>query len=472
MQLPIIAIVGRPNVGKSTLLNAVAGRRVSVVDPTEGVTRDRVSIHLEHGGAAFELMDTGGIGIVDVQDLSADVERQIAVALDTASVIVFVVDGRAGLTPFDQEIARRLQRMGRPVLLAANKCESRTTEDGLGEFARLGFGDPVPLSAQNRMGTRDLLDAAVALLPPDRPSELPREHLKVAIVGRRNADKSTLTNAIARSERVIVSEKPGTTRDAVDVWVERDGEHWILIDTAGITTHAADGRDPIQWYSEHRAFRAVRRADVVILLLDATRDAVGLERRIAREVYDAGKPCLLVANKWDLVDGFRTGEFEDYYRKTLPHLARAPLAFVSAKNRMNVQQTLDVCRDLHAQSQRRLGTGELNRFVKDALDTNLPKPRHGKTGKILYAAQVGVSPPTVVLHVNDPRLFDQNWRRYLENRFRDTFDFSEVPVRIEVRERRRKALAELKGGTRKRTPDDAAPDDEPLDDDVFDSEEE
>jgi GTP-binding protein len=437
MSLPVVAIVGRPNVGKSTLLNAAAGRLVSVVDPTEGVTRDRVSVPMVLDGKAFELVDTGGIGIVDLQDLSPLVEKQIRVALDAATAVVFVVDAKAGVTSLDQRIARELHELGKPVVFAANKTESMKLRQSLGEFERLGFGAPLMLSAQNKENVSTVIEAAVAHLPDDGPSELPEVMLEVAIVGRRNAGKSTLVNALAGSERVIVSEKPGTTRDAIDVSIRRGRDTWLLIDTAGVTTHAHDGKDPIQWYSEHRAYRSVRRADVTILLLDVTKEAAGLEKRLASEIEKAGKPCLLAANKWDLVKGRRTGEFEEYFRKVLPGLDRAPMAFVSAITKLNTTRMLDVCADLHRQSTQRLTTGQINRFVAIAIEQRAPRIKSSQRARIYYATQVGVSPPSIALFVNDPDLFDPAFRRYLEHRFRDTFPFPEVPVRLDFRRRER-----------------------------------
>ncbi len=444
MSLPVVAIVGRPNVGKSTFLNAAVGRLVSVVDPTEGVTRDRVSVPIIVDKHAFQLVDTGGIGIVDVQDLSPLVEAQIRTALEEASVVIFIVDAKAGVTALDQRIARELKQLAKPTVFAANKAESMRIRQSLSEFEQLGFGAPLTLSAQNKENVTTVIDAAIALLPADGPTTLPEIHLEVAIVGRRNAGKSTLVNALAGSDRMIVSEKPGTTRDSVDVSISHDRATWLLIDTAGVTTHAHDGRDPIQWYSEHRAFRSVRRADISVLLVDVTVPIGGLEKRLASEIEKAGKPCLLVANKWDLVESTRTGEMEEYFRKMLPGLERAPIAFVSAKTKLNVRSMLDVCADLHRQATQKLTTGQINRFVAIAIEQRAPRIASSRRARIYYATQVGVSPPTIALFVNDPDLFDPAFRRYLEHRFRDTFPFPEVPVRLDFRRRDRKPLDQMK----------------------------
>jgi len=441
MGLPVVAVVGRPNVGKSTFLNACARRRISVVDPTEGVTRDRVAVPMVREGLAFELVDTGGIGIVDAQELDELVEGQIETALADAAAIVFLVDCRAGVTALDGRIARRLHALGKPVVFAANKCESTALRASLGEFERLGFGAPIALSAQNGENTTEVLRAVVAHLPADGPTTLETPDLRVAIVGRRNAGKSTLVNALAGSERCIVSEKPGTTRDAVDVRIVRDdGRRWVLIDTAGLTTHAHDGKDPIQWHSEHRALLAIRRSDVTILLVDMTKKASGLEKRLAREVEEQGKPCLLAVNKWDLSRGTPTGTFADYFRNVLPGLARAPIAFVSATERTNVQKMLDVCADLHEQAGRKITTGELNRFIGVAMEQRGPRIRSTRRARVYYATQVNSHPPTFALFVNDPDLFDPEFRRYLEHRFRDTFPFPEVPVVFSYRRRERKEM--------------------------------
>ncbi len=448
MQLPVIAIVGRPNVGKSTLMNALVGRRVSVVDPTAGVTRDRVSIRLEFDGRAFELTDTGGIGIVDRQDLDEDVEFQISTALAEAACVIFVADARSGVTSLDRSIAKRLHQMGKPVVFVANKAESMKIRQSLDEFRVLGFGAAIPLSAQNRENTSEALSLACDHLPADAEgADIPKAYIKIAIVGRQNAGKSTLVNALAKEDRVIVSEKAGTTRDAIDVWIERGGQNWVLIDTAGFTRHAHDGSDPIQWYSEHRAMRAIRYCDVAILLLDVMRNLGGLEKRLADEILKAGKPCFIVANKWDLVNDVPTGKFDDYFRGVLPGLSRSPLGFISAKNRNNIQRMLDVCTELHAQSGFELGTGELNRFVEDALAYRPPRIKSSRRARVYYSTQVTTHPPTFALFVNDPDLFDPSFRRFIENRFRDKYPVQEVPVRFDFRRRERKSLSDLKGGS-------------------------
>lgn len=454
--LPVIAIVGRPNVGKSTFVNACTRRRISVVDPTEGVTRDRVALPMVHDGRAFELTDTGGIGIVDVQDLSPLVEQQIDRALAAAAAIIFMVDATAGLTAPDKRIAKRLHQLGKPVVLAANKSESNAAKSTAAEFVRLGFGEPMLLSAKNRENVNGVISAAVSHLPEDGPTEIERAELRIAIVGRRNAGKSTLVNALAGDERVIVSEKPGTTRDAVDVTIRADnGAAWTLIDTAGVTSHAHDGKDPIQWYSEHRAMSAIRRCDVAILLVDALRKVSGLEKRLAREIETQGKPCVLAANKWDLIDDVTTDKFKKYFSQVLPGLDRAPLVFLSAKERMNVRRLIEVCGDLHEQAGGKVSTGELNRFVRVAFAQRAPRIRSSQVARMFYCTQVGTHPPTFRIFVNDPNLFTPEFRRYLDHRFRDTFPFPEVPVRFDYVARARKGLNAVKAGPRNKPSRDA-----------------
>lgn len=446
MHLPLVAIVGRPNVGKSTLLNTLAERRVSVVDPTAGVTRDRVTAVVDSGDRAFELMDTGGIGIVDWQDLSDDVEAQIQAALESADVIVFVVDGKTGPTSLDSQVARRLRALDRPFLFVANKVEGRRVEEALVEFHELGLGDPLPISAKNRMNTRELRDQIVAQLPEDAPTEVPKADIQVALVGRRNAGKSTFVNAMAGEPRVIVSEKPGTTRDAVDVTIERDGKRWVFIDTAGIVRRADDGKNPIQWYSEHRAYRSIRRADVILLMIDATRDVGKLEERLARAIAESFKPCIVVTNKWDLVENVVTEEYEEYFARAMPRLTYAPLAFVSAQQGTNLRNTLELCSELHEMGGRKFPTAALNKWAQDALEQRSPRIKSSRAARIYYATQVDSHPPTIALFVNDPELFDPPYRRYLDNKFRSDFDLWEIPVRLHLRRRERKDLTTLKYG--------------------------
>ena len=441
--LPRIAIVGRPNVGKSTLLNRLTGSRISIVEPTPGVTRDRVSVPTKLGERAVEVIDTGGIGVVDRDDLTMDVDAQIRVAIEIADVVLFVVDAREGVTPLDGEVARRLRGLEKPVLLVVNKVEGERQRWEVDAFRALGAGgEPIPISAQNGDGVAELEEEIERRLPAPQPGEtLPTSAFKLAIVGRRNAGKSTLVNALAREERVIVSEVPGTTRDALDVWVERDGESFVLIDTAGVRKKKSH-EDAIEFFSYARSHKAIRRADVVLLLFDATEPISGIEKRLAQYIKDHYKVVLLGANKWDLVPaGVEPEDFQDYLERELPGLAFAPVSFLSAKVGTNVVETFELARELHERAKVRLATGELNRVIAHACEARSPSAR-GQRVKIQYATQAETSPPTIVLFVNDARLIGKDYLRYLENRLREVEAFAEVPIHLVVRDRRESPVEE------------------------------
>ncbi|MCZ6597428.1 MAG: ribosome biogenesis GTPase Der [Planctomycetota bacterium] len=438
--LPCIAIVGRPNVGKSTLANRMCRSRVSIVEPTEGVTRDRVAIRTKldtpWGERPVEVIDTGGIGIVDRDDLGPVVEEQVRVALESADLVVFLVDARSGPTPLDRTVADRLRGLEKPVLLVCNKVECGEQEWEVDAFRALGMGAELfSISAQNGVGLAPLYERIAELLPPfetgDEPDPPPA--LKLAVVGRRNAGKSTLVNAIAGEERMIVSEIPGTTRDAVDVVVERDGETLVLIDTAGVRKRSRIA-DAVEFFSDARSYKAIRRADVVLLLFDARQPLAGIEKRLARYVRDHHKCVVLGANKWDLVDGVEVTEYERYLDRELPGLAWAPRSFLSAKTGLNVAATVDLCRDLMRQASLRVGTGELNRVLERALEARSPSAR-GYRVRVRYGTQAGVRPPTFVFFVNDRNLIGRDYLRYLENRLRAELPLDHVPIRIVLRDR-------------------------------------
>ena len=440
---PRIAIVGRPNVGKSTLTNRLAGRRVSITEPTAGVTRDRISVPATFkgpdGNRIVEIVDTGGVGIVDRDDLGPHVESQVQAALAIADVILFMVDAREGVTPLDQTVAKFLRGSKVPIFLLANKAESERIEWEVGAFYKLGIrADPISISAQNGTGIEDLIGAICEALPPQTDQEIRVEPtMKLAVVGRRNAGKSTLINGYAGSDRVIVSEVPGTTRDAVDVLFERDNETFMAIDTAGVLKKKKM-HDAVEFYSDARAHKAIRRADVVLMLFEAERPLSALEKRLARFVVDNHKPLVLGANKWDLVDAdVSPTDFRDYLDAELPGIRYAPVSFLSAKNGDGIWETLTLCRELMRQTSIRVSTGALNRVLDDALKARVPSSR-GYRVKVYYATQVDVGPPTFVLWVNDKRLIGKEWLRYLENRLKDAFDFDEIPIQIVIKNRKRR----------------------------------
>ncbi|HOQ87707.1 MAG TPA: ribosome biogenesis GTPase Der, partial [Phycisphaerae bacterium] len=437
MALPVVAIVGRPNVGKSSLLNMLAGRRISIVDPTAGVTRDRISVVLQHKDRYFELVDTGGYGIVDRDDLDADVEQQIRFAVDQASLILFVVDARDGLLPLDQAVAKWLRASNKPVVLLANKVDAIETRTEIGEFHKLGFGSPMEVSATHRRGEDELRERIHEHLCGLAVDEVPADPvMKLAIVGRRNVGKSTMINAMAGQPRVIVSEVAGTTRDSVDVRFERDGRTYVAIDTAGLRKKAKIA-DDIEFYSTHRTELSIRRADVVLFLIDATADVGVVDKKLGRYIVDQYKPCIVVVNKWDLAkDRASSDDYGEYLSKTLVGLDYAPIAFTTAKDGKNVQSVIDLASELFKQSRTRVSTGELNRVLKEAVTQNMPKPKHGAGGlKVLYATQVAVCPPTLVLFVSDPTRVTPAIERFFINRLREQLPFSEVPIRLVIRGR-------------------------------------
>lgn len=442
MALPKVAIVGRPNVGKSSLFNWLAGRQIAIIDPTAGTTRDRLTTIVEADGRYFEICDTAGLGIEDRDQLTEHIERQIEYALNEANVVIFVVDVRDGLVPLDQHVAERLRRIGKPTILVANKCDTKQYDCQAGEFTRLGFGEPVCVSTQQHRGKEQLLERLLQLLPAATEAP-PAEALKLAIVGRRNVGKSTLINTLAHEERVIVSEVAGTTRDSVDVRFELDGKVFLAIDTAGLRKRKSI-QDSVEFYSLKRAERAIRRADVVLHLFDATDAVSRVDKQLAHLVVEEYKPTIFVVNKWDLVQRMiPTDRWIEHLQRTFPALDYVPIVFISAKTGKNVRGLLDLAETLHKQASSRVPTSEVNRVLQWALERQSPPIRQNRTPRIYYATQVAVSPPTIVLMVNDKELFDPPYLRYLLKVFREQLPYKEVPIRLILRDkqeqRRRKA---------------------------------
>jgi len=440
MSLPVIAIVGRPNVGKSSLLNALAGRRIAIVDPTPGVTRDRICAPLAVGEGYAELVDTGGMGIQDVDQLTEQVESQILYAIGEAAMILFVVDAREGVTTLDRHAAATLRRQDKPVLLLANKMDQVNLPSQIHELHELGFGEPLPISAAHCTGLSAVLEAVCRTLGDklgDRPVE---PVMKLAIVGKRNAGKSALINALAGQERVIVSETPGTTRDSVDVTIGLDGKTFTLIDTAGIRKRKSVAGD-IEFYSLHRAMRSIRRADVVALVIDASVPVSQVDKDLAGDIVKLYKPVVIVVNKWDLARPRAGGEdYADYFAKTFPELSYAPISLTTATTGQNVRQTILLAEELFRQAATRVDTAQLNVAMAEILQQRGPSHKVGtKPPKILYATQVATAPPTIVCFVNDARSFDQGYQRFLLNQLRQRLGFAEVPVRLLLRGRRRGA---------------------------------
>ncbi|VTS03939.1 ribosome biogenesis GTPase Der [Tuwongella immobilis] len=434
MARPIVAIVGRPNVGKSSMFNWLIGRRVSIVDPTAGVTRDRISSTIEIGNRHIDIMDTGGMGIEDVDQLTEEVERQIRLAIEQADVIIFLVDSRDGVVPLDEEVARRLRAVDKPVICVANKCDYPELDTHASEFYRLGYGDVVRVSAEQRKGKRELFDAILRRLPEKHDEAPPAQvTLKVAIVGRRNVGKSTFINALAESERVIVSEVAGTTRDSVDVHFERDGKTFIAIDTAGVRRKKSLAND-IEFYSSARAEQSIRRADVVLHLFDPRLRISKLDKQLADYVLEHHKPVIFVVNKWDLVKTKMPMEtFTNYIRKTFPMLDFVPIAFITAKEGRNIYRLLNLAQQLFKQASKRVTTGELNRVLTTAMEVNPPPVKYNRFPKLYYATQAEANPPTVIAFTNAVDLFDNTYIRYLHRVLHDQTPFKEVPIKLELR---------------------------------------
>ncbi len=456
--IPVIAIVGRPNVGKSSLLNSLAGKRISIVQDMPGVTRDRVSYYLPIDGRFVELVDTGGYGHVDPNQLTEHIQEQIELAMSRAQLVLLVVDCQDGLTGGDEQIAALLRRKGIKTVLVANKADGPKADVALGDFARLGFGTPIGVSAINNRNLDQVVDTIQKNVDLSHaPTKMPAPQMMLAIVGKRNAGKSTLVNAIARlyegdPQRVIVSEVPGTTRDSIDVRFEKDGKTLIVIDTAGVRKKRRMSATDIDFYSFHRAQRSIRRADVIVMLIDGTEPVSEPDKKLARYITEQFKPILLVINKWDLTrqklrearkegdddstdDSKYMEEFREYLDQELQHVDYSPIAFVSAKDGKNIQTVIDAAQYLFKQSNTRLTTGMLNRVVRQILQEKHPSTPSGRKARIYYATQTDVAPPTIVLFVNNPKFLDENYQRFMINRFRELLPYPEVPMRLIIRGR-------------------------------------
>lgn len=442
---PLVALVGRPNVGKSTLFNRIVGRRMAVVSDVAGTTRDRLYGEAEWNGVAFMLVDTGGIELVEgwhTEPLSEDSERflplirrQAEVAIQDADVIVQVVDGQVGLTAADREVGKILHRANKPILIAANKLESSKLSDAAYEFYELGLGEVFAVSAYHGTGTGDLLDAMVEFLPPSAPEEAD-ETIKVAILGRPNVGKSTLVNKIVGEDRVIVSPIAGTTRDAIDTKVHAHGQDFTLIDTAGIRRRGKI--DPgVEKYSVLRAMKALDRADVALLLVNAEEGIIAQDLHVGGMLQEAASGVILLVNKWDAVekDTHSMHAFTEKMREEFNFLPYAPLLFISAESGQRVNKILPLVSEVHKARYRRISTGDLNRWMREALDANQPIQRAGTVLKFYFATQVAVAPPTFVFFVNRPEWIHFGYQRYLENRLRETFPLEGTPVKLLFRGR-------------------------------------
>jgi GTPase len=425
--LGTVAVVGFPNVGKSTLVNRLTGSRTAVVHESPGVTRDRKELVCEWAGQRFLLVDTGGVDIADRSPLTRQVAEQARAAIGEADLVLFVVDTQTGITPGDEEIAAILRRSRKPVLLIVNKIDDPSRDADAFEFHRLGLGDPIPVSAVHGHGTGDLLDLIVARLPGVGPEQAGEDAIRVAILGRTNVGKSSLLNAVLGQERVIVSETPGTTRDAIDTVLERGERTFVLVDTAGLRRKRRQ-RQGIEYYSELRALQAAERADVALVLVDASEGVVDHDLRIADVARKAGCATLVVLSKWDLSEV----DIEDVRRRLEPRLRqRPPIVTVSAKTGRGLDRLLDKVEELYEKSVERIPTPVLNRFLAELRESRQPPSRNGKRLNLLYGTQTKVRPPRFRFFVNDPSLITRDYGFWVENRLRERFELEGVPVSID-----------------------------------------
>ncbi len=433
MANPLIAIVGRPNVGKSTFFNKVAGRKISITEDKPGVTRDRLYADAEWRGKAFSMVDTGGIELRSDDTMWKEIKKQAEVAIDTAQVIMLFVDGREGLTSSDYDVADMLRRSKKPVILVVNKIDEYS-EEKVFEFYSLGLGEPYPISAEHGTGIGDLLDEAVSWFEKVDTTE--DESIKIAVVGKPNAGKSSLVNRLLGFERSIVTDIAGTTRDAIDSKFAFNGTDYTIIDTAGIRKKSKV-EDDIEYYSVMRAFDAVRRADVCLLVVDSMDGLTEQDTKIIGYVHEQGKPSVIVMNKWDLVekDTNTINKFEDKLKEDLKFMSYFKSVYISAKTGQRVEKILSIVGEVYGHSRHRVATGTLNDVISDAVRSNEPPSYNGKRLKVYYASQVAVAPPTIVLFVNNSNLLHFSYERYLENVLRKSFDFSGTPIKILTREK-------------------------------------
>ncbi|MEA4962015.1 ribosome biogenesis GTPase Der [Lutispora sp.] len=434
MSKPVVAIVGRPNVGKSTLFNKISGKRISIVEDIPGVTRDRIYAEAEWTGRTFSLIDTGGIEPFSQDIIMLQMKRQAEVAIETANVIVFVVDGQEGITSTDQEVANMLRKTSKKVVLACNKIDSPKYMNNVYEFYNLGLGEPIGISAGQALGLGDLLDEVVSGFPKADEEEYDDLTIKVALVGRPNVGKSSIINRILGEDRVIVSNIPGTTRDAIDTPFEAGGQKYVLIDTAGMRKKGKIN-EAIERYSVIRSLTAIERSDVSILVIDGDTGVTEQDSKIAGYMHEQGRGAIIVVNKWDIVekDDKTMNKYKDDIMKALPFMSYAPIMFVSALTGQRVTKILEMVDMVSNQHALRIQTGLLNDVISEAVLMNQPNLSGGRRLNVLYGTQVSVKPPTFAIFVNDPELMHFSYERYLENQIRKSFGLQGTPLRFLIR---------------------------------------
>jgi GTP-binding protein len=437
MSKPIVAIVGRPNVGKSTLFNQIGKKRVSIVEDIPGVTRDRIYLDAEWLNCEFTMIDTGGIELETTDHILKSMRHQAMLAVEEADVVVFMVDGKTGMTNADLEVARLLRNSKKPVLLVVNKVDSPKKELDVYEFYNLGLGDPIPVSASNALNLGDLLDSVVESFPKDVVEVKDADEISIAVIGRPNVGKSSLVNALIGQDRVIVSDVAGTTRDAIDTHFVKDGMKFILIDTAGMR-RKAKVELPIERYSVMRALRAVDRSDVVLMVLNADEGVTEQDKKIAGYAHDGGKGVIIVVNKWDLVekDDKTSLRFTENLRSELGFLQYAPVLYTSALTKQRVHRVTDLVKYVAEQQAMRIQTSVLNQVIIDATSINPPPSHKGRKLKIFFTTQADIKPPTFIFFVNEPELMHFSYLRFLENKLRESFGFEGTPLKLVVRGRK------------------------------------
>ncbi len=437
MPKPIIAIVGRPNVGKSALFNKLIGQRLSIVEDTPGVTRDRIYGESDWNGRKFTLIDTGGIEPRTDSEILTFMREQAEIAISHADVIVFLTDIKTGLTASDQEVAGMLQRSGKPIVLAVNKMDSTGSVDpDFYEFYNLGLGDPIAVSAVHGHGTGDLLDECVKYFPPEGDDEEDDDRIQVAIIGKPNVGKSSLTNKILGQQRTIVSNVAGTTRDAIDSYFENETGKYVFIDTAGMRKKSKVD-EAIERYSVLRAQMAIERADVCLILIDAQEGVTEQDTKVAGMAHEAGKASIIVVNKWDLIekDGKTMDRMREDIRRDLGYMTYAPVLFISAMTGQRVERLFELIQYVNNQAATRITTGMLNSVLADAQTRVQPPTDKGRRLKIYYMTQAGIKPPHFICFCNDARLFHFSYQRYLENQIRNVFGLEGTPIRMTIRQK-------------------------------------
>jgi len=436
MAKPIVAIVGRPNVGKSTLFNKIAGKRISIVEDKPGVTRDRIYTEVEWLNKTFTLIDTGGIEPYSEDIILQQMKRQAQIAIETAHVIVFMVDGQEGITASDEEVANMLRRTNKKIVLACNKIDAPKYKDNIYEFYNLGLGEPIGISAGQTLGIGDLLDEIVKNFPDIEEEEYDEYTIKVALVGKPNVGKSSLINRILGEERTIVSDIPGTTRDAIDTPFTIGDDKFVFIDTAGIRKKSKV-HESIERYSVIRSLAAIERSDVCLIMIDAREGVTEQDSKIAGYVHEQGKASIIVVNKWDIIekDDKTMKKYEEDIRRELSFMDYAPIVFISALTGQRVHKIIEMVKHVSNQHAMRISTGMVNDVINEAVLMNQPAISGGRRLKILYSTQVSVKPPTFAIFVNDPDLMHFSYLRYLENQVRKAFSFEGTPIRFLLRKR-------------------------------------